>query len=293
MALHIVTDCGADLPPEVIKEFNVEVPSMMVYLDDKEYIDGIDITPKEVFDQMRGGARARTAQVMPDTFHKIFENHAKNGDSVIYIGFSGALSGTFNSANIAKTEILEKYSDFDLSIIDSKCASMGLGMVVYMALQMQKNGATKEEIIKATQFHAEHMVHIFTVDDLEYLYRGGRVSKTSAFVGGLLGIKPVLHVDDEGRLIPQAKIKGRQNAIKKVAQMLVERCPKLDQQLIGISHGDDFEAVESLKNHLKEMAGAKDFLVSYVGCTVGAHAGPGTLAVFALDGDSPYIKTLV
>ncbi|MDD3766053.1 MAG: DegV family protein [Eubacteriales bacterium] len=293
MALHIITDCGADLPPEIITKYGVEVISMMVYLDDKEYIDGVDITPKEVYEKMRSGARSRTAQIMPDAFFNIFEKHAKNNDSVIYIGFSSGLSGTFNSANIAKTEILEKYPDFDLSIIDSKCASLGLGLVVYIALQMKENGASKDEIVKAAEYHSTHMEHIFTVDDLEYLYRGGRVSKTSAFVGGLLGIKPVLHVDDAGKLAPIAKVKGRQNALKKTAQILMERCPKLENQLVGISHGDDFEGVESVKNYLKEAAGCENFLVSYVGCTIGAHSGPGTLAIFALDLDSPYIKTFI
>lgn len=288
MALHIITDSGSDLPKEIIEQYGLEVVCLKVYLDEVEYTDGQDITPKEVFDKMRGGAKARTAQVTTEEFYNAFEKYAKNGDSLIYIGFSSGLSGTFNAANLAKNDIMEKYPDFDFTIIDTKCASMGCGMVVYKALVMLESGASKEEIINAANFNSEHMEHIFTVDDLEYLYRGGRVSRASAIVGGLLGIKPVLDVSDEGKLKPVSKVKGRQNAIKKMADLCLERGFNLDKQIIGISHGDDFEAVETLKRLLKEKAGCDKFLVSYVGCVIGAHSGPGTLAVFFLDCNSPY-----
>ncbi len=288
MALHIITDSASDLPREIIDEFGLEVAPLKVYIDDIEYTDGGSISSKEVFDKMRAGATVRTAQVTTEEFFNIFEKYAKKGDSLIYIGFSTGLSGTFNAANIAKNDILEKYPEFDITIIDTKCASMGFGMVVYKALVMLKKGALKEEIINAAVFNSEHMEHIFTVDNLEYLYRGGRVSRTTAFVGGLLGIKPVLDVNDEGKLIPVTKVKGRQNAIKKMVELALERGYKLDKQLIGISHGDDFAAVDTIKDIMKEMAGCENFLVSYVGCAVGAHSGPGTLAVFFLDSNSPY-----
>jgi DegV family protein with EDD domain len=292
MALRIITDCGADLPPEIVEKYGVEVIPMSVYLDEDEYVDGVTVTPKEVFDRMRGGAKARTTQIMPQVFVEFFEKYAQRGDVLIYIGFSGGLSGTFNSANVAKNELSETYPDFDLTVIDTKCASLGCGMVVYKALAMLEQGASKEEITEAAVFHAKHMAHIFTVDDLEYLYRGGRVSRTSAFVGGLLGIKPVLNVDDEGKLVPAAKVKGRANAIKKVSEMVCRSGFRLDRQIIGISHGDDMAAVTQLQNLLREAAGCEQFLVSYVGGTIGAHAGPGTLAVFFLDCDSPYEKVL-
>ncbi|OQB13370.1 MAG: Fatty acid-binding protein [Firmicutes bacterium ADurb.Bin193] len=292
MALRILTDSGADLPQEIIKEYEFEIAPMNVYLDDVEYTDGLDITPKEVYDRMRGGARARTSQIMPETFMQSFERYAQDGDSVIYIAFSSVLSGTLNSANIAMNDIKEKYPDFDITVIDTKCASAGHGLVVYKALVMLKNGASKEEIIEAALFNSAHTEHIFTVDNLEYLYRGGRLSRTSAFVGGLLGIKPVLEVNDEGKLVPIAKVKRRQNAIRKMAELCIERGANLDKQLIAISHGDDIEAVNTLMGYLKDMAGAQNFMISYVGSTIGAHSGPGTLAVFFLDSESPYEKYL-
>lgn len=293
MALRILTDCGSDLPPEIIKEYSLEVVSMSVYLDNIEYTDGIDITPKQVFDKMRAGASARTAQIMPQTFYESFERYAKNGDSVIYLSFSSGLSGTYNSANIAMTEIKEKHPDFDLTVIDTKCASMGHGMVVYKALVMLESGASKDEIAAAAVFNSQHMEHIFTVDSLEYLYRGGRVSRTSAFVGGLLGIKPVLEVNDEGKLVPFTKVKGRQNAIIKMADVVCERGVNLDKQIIGMSHGDDIGAAYTLQKLLKEKAGCTKFITSYVGCTIGAHSGPGTLAVFFLDSQSQYEKYFI
>ncbi len=293
MAVYIITDCGSDLPPEMVREYNLNVMPMKVYLDDVEYTDGLDITPKEVFDKMREGSRARTAQVTTQEFTGAFEQYAKDGHSLIYIAFSSGLSGTVNAAYIARDDVLERHPNFDLTIIDTKCASTGFGMVVRRALEMLKGGASKHEIVEAAKFHSKHMRHIFTVDDLEYLYRGGRVSRTSAFIGGLLGIKPVLHVDEEGKLIPLTKVKGRLNAIKKMAQLVCEQGANLGNQIIAISHGDDMEAVGELQTLLKEMTGCESFFVSYVGCTIGAHSGPGTLAVFFLDCDSPYEKYFV
>jgi len=293
MSFYIIADSGSDLPPDTIKQYNLKVIPLKVYLDNVEYADGMGITPKEVFDRMRAGVSARTAQVTTQEFIETFEEHAKEGHSVVYLAFSSGLSGTLNAANIAKDDVLGRFPDFDLTIIDTKCASVGYGMVVRRALEMKAGGAAKDEVIDAAHFHSQHMCHIFTVDDLEYLYRGGRVSRTSALIGGMLGIKPVLHVNDEGKLIPLTKVKGRQNAIKKVASLVAEQGVNLDHQVIGISHGDDFEAVETLKSLLKENLGCNNFFVSYVGCTIGAHSGPGTLAVFFLDCDSPYEKYFV
>ncbi|NLB81863.1 MAG: DegV family protein [Clostridiaceae bacterium] len=290
MATYIITDSGTDLPPEIVEEYKLKIVPLKLYLDDVEYTDGLDITPKEVFDKMRTGAMTRTAQVTTQEFVKAFEEYAKEGLSLIYIAFSGVLSGTVNAAYVAKNDLLERYPDFDITIIDTKCASLGHGMVVLRALEMLKNGAPKEEIIEAVKFHAQHMQHIFTVDDLEYLYRGGRVTRTSAFIGRLLSIKPVLHVDGEGKLSPIAKVKGRQSSLRKIAEIACERGVNLDKQIIAISHGDDMEAVEVVKGFLKEMAGCEKFLVSYVGAMIGAHSGPGTLAVFFLDCESPYEK---
>ena len=290
MALRIITDCGTDLPRETIEKYNLDVIPMAIYIDDKEYVDALDLEPTMIFKKMRSGSKTRTSQIMQERLMQVLEKYVAAGDEVIYLCFSSGISGSFNAGNLVKADILKDYPDFEFTIIDTKCASLGFGMVVRIALEMQEKGASKEEIIEAALFHSEHMEHIFTVDDLEYLYRGGRVSRTSAFVGGLLGIKPILDVSDEGKLVPQVKIKGRQNALKKVAEMVVARGFQLENQIVSISHGDDIEAVETVKNHLNEMSGCEKFFVSYIGSTIGAHSGPGTIAVFVLDCDSPYLK---
>jgi len=235
-----------------------------------------------LMDKMRAGAITKTSQVKYSAFTNLFQKYAEKGDSVIYLGLASALSGTFNAANLAKQELCEKYPNFDITMFDTKCVSMGLGMLVYNALVMQRNNATKEEIIRVTKVNMEDMEHIFTVDNLEYLFRGGRISRAAALVGGLLGIKPVLEVTDEGKLAPLEKARGRKNSIKRMAEIACERGKDIDKQIIGISHGDDFEAVEFLIECLKDTCGCKEFIINNIGSVVGAHAGPGTLAVFFL-----------
>jgi DegV family protein with EDD domain len=171
---------------------------------------------------------------------------------VIYICFSTGIAGTYNAANLAKTELLEQYPDFDLTIIDSKCASLGFGLATYYALKMQRNGASKQEIIDAVNWHCEHMEHIFTVKTLEYLLKGGRLSKTSAIAGGLLDIKPIIQVNDNGALESIEKVRGRQKSLKRLIEIVGERGANLEKQMIAIAHGDDTETMEFMKEQLRK-----------------------------------------
>lgn len=277
----IITDCGADLPTWVQDQFGVEILPFTVTCDG-ESKKSSDIPPKELMDAMRAGKSFKTSQINVSEFEDAFTPYAKNNESVIYIAFSSGLSGTYNSACIAAEQLKEQYPGFDITIIDTKCASVGHGLVVYKALLMQKDGATKEEVIKKVTEDSENMEHIFTVDDLEYLFRGGRVSRTSAILGSILGIKPVLDVDEEGRLRPISKVRGRKFSIKRLAEVAGERGYDLDKQLIGICHGDDMEAATQLKQYMTDMYGCKDFFINEIGATIGSHSGPGTLAVFFL-----------
>jgi len=288
MAFYIITDCAADLPDDIIEKYGIDVVRMAISCGDETYFDGTTLKSKDLMARMRNGEQFKTSQCTSQAFVECIEKYAQNGDSVLYIAFSTGLSGSYNSANIARDELLEEYPEFDFTIIDTKCASMGYGMVVYKALVMKENGASMDKIIEAVKFNSEHMEHIFTVDDLEYLFRGGRVSRTAAIVGGLFGIKPVLDVDDDGKLRPIEKVRGRKNSIKRMAELVGQRGVNLDKQIIGISHGDDMVAVEDLKQLLTDNYGCSKFIVNDIGCAVGSHAGPGTLAVFFLDTDSPY-----
>jgi len=286
MGIRILTDSACDLPREVVQKYNIEVIPILVYLDDIEYKDGETLEAVELYRNMRDGKVYKTSQVSPNVFVDIFTKYAKQGDQCIYISFSSGLSGTYNSSLMAKNEVLEKYPEFDIDIIDTKCASMGFGLVVYKAGLMLSEGKTKAEIVEAVKYYSEHMEHIFTVDNLEYLYRGGRVSRTSAFVGGLLNIKPVLDVED-GKLIPIEKVRGRNKVFKRMIEIMKERGIELENQTIGISHGDDLESAEKAKQMMIENFGCKDFIISTIGCAIGAHSGPGTLAIFFLNDKAP------
>lgn len=282
MSVKIITDSAADLPKELIDQHGIDVLPLLVYLGEQEFRDGETMNPKEMFQGMREGKVYKTAQVPLQAFREKFQIYAERNEACIYVAFSSALSGTYQSAVLARNEILEDYPDFQLEVIDTKCASMGFGLVVLKAVQLAAQGRSLAEIVEAVRFHAQHMEHIFTVDNLEYLYRGGRVSRTAAFIGGLLNIKPVLHVDD-GRLIPIEKLRGRRKVLDRMVAIMAERGVRDEEQTIGISHGDDLETAEALRNMITEKFGCQSFIISQIGGSVGAHSGPGTLALFFLN----------
>jgi len=281
MAVKILTDSGCDLPKSITDSLGVEVMPLIVYLNDDEYLDG-EVDPKFFFDSMRQGMKTRTSQITASIFEETFNKLAENGDEVLYIAFSSGLSGTYQTSELVKKDILESHPEYKIHIIDSKAASIGFGLVVYYAAKLAAEGKSVDQIIEATQFNCEHMEHIFTVDDLEYLYRGGRVSRGAAVMGSVLNIKPILDVED-GKLIPVQKIRSRKKAMKRMIEMMGERGVDLEKQVIGINHGDDIEAAEMMKTMITEKYGSKEFIINYVGCVIGAHSGPGTLSVFFLN----------
>ena len=282
MNVKIITDSASDLPKSTYEKYDIDVVSLYVHLNDQDYLDGKTIEPKTVYDAMREGAAPKTSQVAPEAFLEIFTPYVEKGQPIIYIGFSSVLSGTFQSGFIAKQQLLEKYPDAQIATIDTKCASLGEGLVVLRAAQLASEGASFDEIVKAAEYHAEHMEHIFTVDDLEYLQRGGRVSKAQAFFGGLLNIKPLLHVED-GKLIPLEKIRGSKKVLKRMLEVMEERGHDFNNQVIGISHGDDVESAEKLAAMIKEKYTPNEIIIHTVGSAIGAHSGPGTIALFFLN----------
>jgi len=288
MALKIITDSASDTPRWIIEEYGLHVIPTPVVIDGKDYFDGKTVFPEEFYDILRSGRDIKTYHINSQMFYDNFLPYAKNKDEVIYICFSTGIAGTYNAANIAKEELLEEYPDFDLTIIDSKCASLGFGLAAYYALRMQKNGAGKQEIIDAIKWHCEHMEHIFTVKTLEYLLKGGRLSRTSAIAGSILDIKPILEVNDAGALVALEKVRGRNKSLKRLVEIVGERGKDLSEQTIGIVHGDDAETMEAVKDMLREAYGCKDFIDNYVGCTIGAHTGPGIIGIVFLNETSPY-----
>ena len=282
MSIKLLTDSASDLPLSFFQENNIGFLPLRVSLDNQEFLDLQTIEPASVYEAIRKGKMPKTSQAAPTTTYEVFGNIAKSGDSCIYLAFSSELSGTYQTAMMIREELLEKYPDFQLEIIDTKCASLGQGVVTYYAAQLLRQNLSLVEITEKIKQYALHMEHIFTVDDLDFLAQGGRVSKASAFVGGLLNIKPLLHVED-GKLIPIEKIRGRKKVFKRMLDVMEERGKNLSSQTIGISHGDDLETALQLKEMIQERFGTKHFIINIIGAAIGSHSGPGTIAVFFLN----------
>ncbi len=285
MAVKILSDSACDLPKEIIDEYNIDILPIIVIKDDAEYLDGVTIDPKDLYDNMRAGQVYKTAQIPPKMFEEKFEEYAKNGEDVIYIAFSSGLSSTYQTSILTRDSLKEKYPNMNIDIVDSKSASVGFGLLVHKAAQMAKEGKSKEEILKMLDFYITHIEHIFTVDNIEYLFRGGRVTRTQAFVGGLLNIKPILDIPEDGTLQPREKVRGRKKVLARMIEIMEERAGYADlkNQVIGINHGDDIEGAMKLKGMIEEKFGCTNFIINVIGCAIGAHSGPGTLSVFFLN----------
>jgi DegV family protein with EDD domain len=282
MTVKLFADSASDLPAAYFNEHNIELLPLKVHINGQDYEDLVTIEPKTVFNKIRDGHMPKTSQVSPDLFMKKFTELAESNQSGIYIAFSSQLSGTYQTAVMIRDQVKEEHPALDLTIIDSKCASLGYGLVVMKAAELLQNGGSKEEIIAASRFHSEHMEHLFTVEDLEYLAKGGRVSKASAFLGGLLNIKPLLHVED-GKLVPIEKLRGKKKLLKRILDLMEERGEDLSNQVIAISHGDDEEIALEMKKLIQEKFSPKDVYISIIGCAIGSHTGTGTLAIFFLN----------
>ena len=282
MTYKILADSACDLPLSYYDDNDVILFPLKVNLENKEYEDLKTIQPNAVYDAIRNGEVPKTSQVSPALFKDVFTDMAQNGESGIYVAFSSQLSGTFQTAQMIYEQVKEDYPDFQLSIIDSKCASLGAGLAVQECVKQRNLGKGLEEAEKQARFNCEHMEHLFTVEDLDYLAKGGRVSKASAFVGGLLQIKPLLHVED-GKLVPLEKIRGKKKLLRRMLELMEERGSSLDTQTIAISHADDLVTATELKEAIMERFQPQDVYISSIGAAVGSHTGAGTIALFFLN----------
>lgn len=282
MNVHILADSASDLPIDYFEENSITFLPLSVEMNGKQFEDQREIKPKQLYDEMREGTVVKTSQISPSLFKDVFTELAKKGIPSLYIAFSSELSGTYQTAMMMRNEVLEDYPDFELSIIDSKCASLGCGLAVKYAVDLAKSGKSLVDIETSVKNFCQKVEHIFTVDHLEYLARGGRISKASAFVGGLLNIKPLLHVED-GKLVPLEKIRGRKKVFRRIIELMKERGVNLQNQTIAISHGDDVESANEMKAIIQEEFNPKEIYINYVGAVIGAHSGPGTLAIFFLN----------
>lgn len=279
MALRIVTDSASDLPKALAEMHQIEVLPLIVYLNDVEYLDSVTIEPIDMYEAMIKGGLVKTAQIPLNHFLDYFEKFAKTGDEYIYLAFSSGLSGTYQTSVLAYETVKESFPEFKMTIIDTKCVSLGLGIIVVEAANLVENNASYDDVISYVTRSMGQMRHVFSVDDLDYLLKGGRVSKSQAMVGNILNIKPILHVVD-GFLVPFDKAKGKKKLLAKLYEYIEANGRGLDKQLVGIAHTLNEEEAAEVKNHFETVYGTRNFIINTLGCAIGAHCGPGMITIF-------------
>ena len=277
---RIVTDSCCDFPKDMIPQLDVTIVSLSLLFRGETHEEVTDEQIKTVYDALRAGESASTSAANPDRWAAAMEPSLAAGQDVLVMAFSSGLSTTYQSAVIAAQELGEKYPERTVKVVDTLCASMGQGLLVWYACQKRDAGLSLEELCTWCESKKLHLCHWFTVDDLMFLKRGGRISAATALVGTMLGIKPILHVDDEGHLISKSKVRGRKAALEALAAKAGELGLDGENDTMFISHGDCLEDAEYVAKLVKEKYGAKQVIISYVGAVIGSHSGPGTVALF-------------
>ena len=275
------TDSTSDLPVEIYKNNNIKLIELTYQLDGKEYADISGMPYQEFYNKLRQGATAKTSQVTPDTFESIFTDIVKEGKGVLYVAFSSGLSGTYNSARIAADIVKEKYPDARIRVVDSLSASLGEGLLVYKAIEVMNQGKSLDEVADWIEEHKLHLCHMFTVDDLVLTQRR-TCFKDISYCWLNIRIKPGLHVDNEGHLIPLAKIRGRKQSINWLVENMEKRIGNWKNDVFAICHGDCIEDAKYLQSLVKEKFGIEKCIIRNTGTVIGSHSGPGTLALFFL-----------
>ena len=277
----IFTDSACDIKPEVLKEWGVYYRQLSLHYEgDNTVYSNDEVDTGDFYNKMRAGAVAKTSAVNTEDFKAAFEELLREGKDILYFGLSSGLSTTFNSARLASLELKEAFPDRKIVLVDTLAASAGEGLIVYLAAKKKAEGATIEEVAAYIEGLKMNISIWFTVDDLVYLKRGGRVSAAAAFFGNMLGIKPVLHMDEAGHLVPVLKIRGRRNAVDALAKKYEELATDTKNSTIFISHAECEADARRLETTFAEKFGAKVELITDIGPVIGAHAGPGTLALF-------------
>ncbi len=278
----ITTDNMGDLPDEYIAEHRIPTMSLTYLLDGQTYNAENSLPYQEFYKKMREGCMPTTSQVNPAEAKEYLEKFLEIKKNIIHIAFSSGLSGTYNSVRLAAQELMEERPDCRITVVDSLAASMGEGLFVYRALEQQAAGLDYDAMVRWLEDNKQHVCHYFTVDDLFHLYRGGRVSKAAAVVGTMINLKPVLHVDREGHLIPLAKVRGRRKSLNALLDYMEKQIGSFRDKndIVFISHGDCYDDALYVRDQVKSRFGIEKFMIGPIGPTIGAHSGPGTLALF-------------
>lgn len=281
----IVTDSSCDLSAEMAEELELTVLPLSFHLNGKEYhnyLDGRELSFPEFYSQIRSGASCTTSAVNVEAFASAMEKILQSGKDVLCLAFSSGLSNTFNAAKLACGELAPKYPERKLYVVDTLCASMGQGLLIYLAAMEKRRGKSIEEVRDWAESNKLNLCHWFTVDDLNHLKRGGRISSATALIGTMLNIKPVLHVDDAGHLINMGKARGRRASLMALIDHMEETAVSPSGQTVFISHGDSQADADFVADEVKRRFGVKTVVTNYVGPVIGAHSGPGTIALFFL-----------
>lgn len=278
----ITTDSTCDLPKEYLEKHNIGLFPLYYNINGTVYGEDNILDPKEFYKKMRDGAMPTTMAINPDLARKHFNKYLDAGFDILHIAFSSALSGSCSVASTVSRELCDEQPGAKIIVIDSLCASLGEGLLVHKAVELKENGKTMDEVADWLEHNKLNLCHMFTVDDLFHLHRGGRVSKAAAIIGTLINVKPVLHVDNEGRLIPLNNVRGRKKALISLVDLMEEKLKNFPYKnnIFFISHGDCLEDAEFVAGLIKERLGIKEYLIHYVSPTIGAHSGPGTVALF-------------
>ncbi len=276
----ILTDSGTDLSPEMASKLDVKILDLMVIMEGGEPTPNSAVDTKEFYSFLRTKKMATTSAINTDTFAETMEKIINEGKDVLYLGFSSGLSNTYNAGRLAVEELSEKYPDAKLYAVDTLCASLGEGLLVYLAAKKKQAGATIEELRDYVEENKLHLCHWFTVDDLMFLKRGGRVSAATAVMGTMLHIKPVMHVDNAGKLIKMGTARGRKASLDAIFDKM--KASVTDTETMFICHGDCIDDANYLAERAKAELGVKEVFIDYTGVVIGSHSGPGTLAIFYL-----------
>ena len=280
----IITDSGCDLSYEMIKKLDLGYIGLICDLEENRIVEdcGKSMSYKDFYNKLSKGAMPKTSQINPNTFYSEFDKYLSTGHDILYISFSSQLSGTYNSAIIARDELLEKYTDSKIIIVDSLSASNGLGILAYEAAKQKEAGKTIEEIAEYTKVIKDKLYCFFTVKDLKHLERGGRISSTAAMVGSILNISPILQVTKEGTLENVSKLRGEKKALKELVDKIDINMKNSNVEDIFIAHADNDKAVEYVCKLIKEKYNPKNIYVNYIGLAIGSHTGQGALGIFFL-----------
>lgn len=285
MSFEIITDSSANLPDSIIEKYNLHILSLSFHVDDNEFLSyekGKTSDIKKFYTMMREKKIITTSLINPEVCYNLFDNLLNEDKDILYIGFSSALSGTFQTGNLAIEELKEKYPNRKMYALDTLAASLGEGLLVIYAAMLRDEGKNISEVYNWLLDNRLKLCHWFTVDDLLFLRRGGRISTSSAIIGTALSVKPIMHMNNEGKLIPVGKVRGRKTSLNQLVINMEQRIIEPQNQIICITHGDCIEDAKYVEKKVREKFAVKDVIINYVDPVIGAHSGPGTIALFFL-----------